>query len=88
MTLVEPMASPTSRAEGKTLKASTNVRMEVVASPGASRGRITRRKRCDQFAPIVLAAASIDGSIPDRYAEMSRKANGNPEMTSEMNTPQ
>jgi hypothetical protein len=63
MTLVEPMASPTTRTDGKTLKACTNVRMEVVVSPGARRCRITLWERCSQFAPIALVAASIDGSI-------------------------
>src|SRR5665648_994198 len=73
ITRVSPIASPTSRADGKTLKASTKVRMNVVARPGASRGRITRRNRCCQLAPMVLAAASIEGPVPELERHRERR---------------
>jgi len=53
------------RADGKTLNAMTNARLNVVARPGASRGRVMRMKRCQLEAPMVDAARSNVGSIPE-----------------------
>src|SRR5947209_5806625 len=88
MTRVEPAGSPTRTADGKTLKASTKVRQNVVARPGASSGRVMRVNRDHHPAPSVAAARSRVGSMPDRYDRISRKANGKPVMTSEKSTPQ
>ncbi len=65
-TRVDPLGLPTRRAEGNTENARTNVRMNVVASPGASSGSVMRRNRFHQPAPRVRPAASSDGSMPDR----------------------
>ena len=67
MTRVVPAGSPTRIADGKTLKASTKVRQNVVARPGASSGRVIRRNRCHQPAPERRRGPLPGvGSMPDR----------------------
>ena len=65
MTRVEPAGSPTRFADGKTEKASTNESAKVMASPGASSGRVMCRKRLQAPAPSVAAARSSVGSMPE-----------------------
>src|SRR2546430_11879314 len=88
ITRVSPCGSPTRYADGNTENASTNVRQNVIASPGANSGNVIRQNRCLQSAPSVAAACSSVGSIPDRYDSVSRNANGKPVMISENTTPQ
>src|SRR5699024_5621313 len=54
------------RGRGEEAKGETKVRMNVVARPGANKGSRIRRNRWNQLAPRVVAAASREGSIPDR----------------------
>src|SRR5437763_4963527 len=81
MTRVVLVGLPTRYADGNTEKASTNVRQNVMARPGASSGKVIRQNRLAGPAPSVAAADSRAGSMPDRQDRISRNANGNPLMT-------
>ncbi len=52
-------------AEAKVPKLMTKTRAKAIASPGAIRGNMTRRKTVQGFAPSVRAEFSMLGSMPE-----------------------
>ena len=65
MVRVLPDGCPTMMAEAKVPKLITKTRANAMATPGAIRGNMIRRKTVQGFAPSVRAEFSMLGSIPE-----------------------